>query len=298
MIRMIRQKLFLFFMAFSLIAAPCDRAQAAVRLPHIFGDNMVLQQGMELPVWGWATPGEKVTVEIAGQQQSATAGANGQWRIHLKNLLTGPALEMTIRGENKLVLKNILVGEVWLCSGQSNMVFQLRMATDGQTAQANANHPEMRLFRVKDKFLAKEPQNDCEGEWVVCAPETAAQFSAVGYYFGQALRDHLKTPVGLIQSAVGGTTIQSWMDGKTLLAMPGGEKCLMDREKQYAEIGLSRRQDATGKHEETADFPDGMARQLKLTAKDIKKPAVDAQSATKKACRLRRSGRTRGKSTN
>jgi sialate O-acetylesterase len=190
-----------------LVASPLA---AEVKLPALFSDHMVLQQQADVPVWGWAAPNEKVSVEIAGQRRSATADAAGKWMVRLKDLKPGGPHTLTVQGANKLVVGDVLVGEVWLGSGQSNMAMTVNRAKDFQKEQSAATHPEIRMFTVTSG-PASEPQQDCTGSWAVCSPETVARFSATAYFFGRELHRELKTPVGLINSSVGGTPIESWI---------------------------------------------------------------------------------------
>jgi sialate O-acetylesterase len=190
--------------------------RAEVKLPAIFGDHMVLQQGLKLPVWGTAAPGETVTVAVGTETAKATADANGHWRVDLPPIAGASApLTMTVTGTNKLTFSDVLIGDVWVCSGQSNMGFSLGGGmtfggvNDSATVVAAANDPQLRLFEVA-KADAIDPQSDTKGSWVLCTPETAAPFSAVGYLFGHELRQALNRPIGLIQSAYGGTPAQAW----------------------------------------------------------------------------------------
>jgi len=148
-------------------------ATADVRLPKIFGDHAVLQRGKPIPVWGTADPGEKVTVEWRGQKVSTTADRDGKWRVTLKPMPAGGPYEMVIKGKNAVVLKDILVGDVWVCSGQSNMEWPLFLARNGEQEVASANYPQIRLFIVP-KAIADQPQEDLpSGEWRGCTPESA-----------------------------------------------------------------------------------------------------------------------------
>ncbi len=183
--------------------------QGEVSLPAIIGDSMVLQRDIAAPIWGWADPGEEVTVTIAGQEHTVLADADGKWMVRLDSLPAGGPMEMTISGKNTLRLENILVGEVWLCSGQSNMAWPVRMAGNAEEEIARANHPRIRLFTVK-RAIARQPKRDSRGAWEVCSPETVAKFSAVGYYFGRDIQGALDVPVGLINSSVGGTCVEAW----------------------------------------------------------------------------------------
>ena len=185
-------------------------SRADVKLPAIFGDHMVLQQGSSLPVWGWADAGEKVTVSAVGQRVSTTAGADGKWMVKLDPIqASAKPIELTVSGKNAVTFKDVLVGEVWVCSGQSNMVWPLNATFTAKTEGPRANHPQLRLFKVGHK-VAFEPQADCEGKWELCTPESASQFSGVGYYFGRELHQKLGIPVGMIGSYCSATPAQSW----------------------------------------------------------------------------------------
>lgn len=184
--------------------------RAEVRLPSIFGDHMVLQQGHTVPVWGWAEPGEDITVTFQTLRARTTATPEGTWRVDLPALPYGdePA-ELTVQGKNRVRFTDVLVGDVWVCSGQSNMEWPLWDTTGGRSEVAKAHYPAMRLFRVAHK-TSLEPVSDCEGTWVVCTPESSGGFSAVGYYFGRDLHRHTGRPLGLIGSHWGGSFIQAW----------------------------------------------------------------------------------------
>ena len=198
-----------------------DVAQAAVAPHSLFADGAVLQQGIAVPVWGTANDGEKVTVKFQGQQVSTTA-KDGHWLIKLKPLKPGGPFTMTIAGENTVEVKDLLVGEVWLCSGQSNMEFQLMGAENAKEAIAAAADPMLRLCTVKTT-RGDTPQKDVSLIWRSLdknGPSFANNFSAVGYFFGRDLRKALKVPVGLIHASVGATAIGWWTDKPTLEALP------------------------------------------------------------------------------
>ena len=185
--------------------------QADVKLPSIFGNSMVLQRDLPVPVWGWAEPGEKVTVSLAGQSKDTVADAKGQWRVALDPLKTNAeGQSLKIAGNNTIELGDVLVGEVWICSGQSNMEFGLGGAVNGKEEVAAANHPQIRLFQVQGKLTAALPQEECPGKWAVCQPNTVGGFSAVGYFFGRRLQQELGVPIGLVNSSWGGTRIEPW----------------------------------------------------------------------------------------
>ncbi|HDZ68980.1 MAG TPA: sialate O-acetylesterase, partial [Phycisphaerales bacterium] len=193
---------------------------ADVRLPAVISDNMVLQQGGTVPIWGWAEPGEKVKVSGSWQNREwqTTADKNGKWMVKIQTPKAGGPYELTIKGKNEITLDNVLVGEVWVCSGQSNMQFILRSTRDKKEIKA-ADYPEIRLFTVK-QAIADEPQDDCEGRWLVCNPQTAAHFSAVAYFFGQQLHKELNVPVGLIHTSWGGSPAEAWTKKSVLESDP------------------------------------------------------------------------------
>jgi sialate O-acetylesterase len=215
--------------------------RADVKPAALFGDHMVLQQGMSVPVWGWADPGEQVTVSIAGQKQSATAGADRKWMVRLTNLrASADPIEMTIAGKNTIRIVDILVGEVWLGSGQSNMDFVVsgdtakypgmaqRFAGIAHEAEeiAAANCPKIREFRVPLK-MSEVPLEDVAGKWQVCTPETVPGFSAIGYLFSRDLQKAINQPIGFITSAFGASCAQAWVS-KEVLDADARLKSIMD----------------------------------------------------------------------
>lgn len=193
-------------------------ASANVKLPSIIGDHMVIQQGMPAPIWGKADPGEKVTVTFAGQTKETVADTNGHWMVRLKALKATKnqvGQTMVITGKNTITLKDVLIGETWICSGQSNMQFQLSGSINSRDEIASANFPMIRLFTVPNQ-TSDSPLDDCPGQWVVCSPATASGFSAVGFFFGRHLFQTLKQPVGLINTSWGGTIAETWVSGEAL----------------------------------------------------------------------------------
>ena len=198
--------------------------RADVKLPAILSDHMVLQQDVPCPIWGWADAGEKVTVTLGGQTKTATADANGDWRVALDAMKAGGPLELTVKGKNAITVSDVLVGEAWLCSGQSNMAMSVGGADNAQQEIAEADYPQIRHFRVA-RASAKAPAADCKGAWVVCSPKTVKGFTATGYFFGRDLHQHLRVPVGLINASVGGTPIENWTPA-SVLGNPAFEKAL------------------------------------------------------------------------
>ncbi len=216
-----------FLAAMSMLSAGLV-AHADLRLPALFSDHMVLQADRPLPVWGWAAPGAPVTVTIADQVRETRADPDGRWRVFLEPLPTGNALQMTVDMEiQRLTVEDIRVGEVWLCAGQSNMAMSLAGVRDAQREIASATFPEIRLFSIPTRPAAA-PQDDVEGQWVICTPGEARRFSAVAYLFGRELHQRLDTPVGLIVAAEGGTLIEAWLSFEALDSLEAFQP-VMDR---------------------------------------------------------------------
>ena len=188
-----------------------------VHLPSIFGSHMVLQQKQANRVWGWADAGDQITVSMAGQSKSTTADDNGRWQVTLDPLSAGGPHRMVVKGHNELVFDNVMVGEVWICSGQSNMAWPVQAANDSDLETLTADFPNIRLISVP-QVGTDEPQDDFKGQWQVCTPQTAAQFSAVGYFFGRQLHQTLNVPIGLIDNAWGGSAAEAWVNRDTLEA--------------------------------------------------------------------------------
>lgn len=195
---------------------------AAVTLPALFADGMVLQRDKPVAVWGKADPAERVTVAIAGQQRVATADANGRWRVTLEPIVATPApLELRIvsnSGEPRTI-RDVLLGEVWICSGQSNMEFPVRNSATSREAAAAPPNPKLRLFRV-DKQALDVPRDDCVGQWQTADAQTIAPFSAVGFAFAARLQQELGVPVGIIQASWGGTPAEAWTSRAAIESTP------------------------------------------------------------------------------
>ncbi|TYA74641.1 sialate O-acetylesterase [Seonamhaeicola marinus] len=193
---------------------------AQLRLPNIFADHMVLQQKQVNPVWGKASKGEEIKVSIHDQTHHTTADKNGNWKVKLSPINAGGPFTLSIEGNTKIEFKDVLVGEVWVCSGQSNMAMKLEggpgQHIEGSTdAILNSSNSKIRLFTVP-KTVSNIPLENCGGSWEISKPSTAAKFSAVGYFFGKRLYESLDIPIGLISTNVGGTPAQAWTPNKTL----------------------------------------------------------------------------------
>jgi sialate O-acetylesterase len=193
----------------SLVAAtrPCV---ADVHLPHIFGNQMVLQRDLPVRVWGTADPGEKVSVSVGKNQSSATADAHGKWHVELPAMAASEKpVAVKVSGKNTIDFHDVLVGEVWVCSGQSNMQMTVQSAANATKEIAESTQRQIRLFTVP-RLAAEHPVDDVNAFWNECTPYSAPSFSAVAYYFGRYLHEQLGVPIGLIDSSWGGTRIEPW----------------------------------------------------------------------------------------
>lgn len=215
-----------------LFTATPSLIYADVKTPAIFGSHMVLQQGQKNRVWGWAGEAEEITVTIADQTHSTKAGEQGYWQVELNPLSVGEALTLTIKGKNTLTYEDVLVGEVWICSGQSNMAWNVNQANDADLEKQTANYPKIRLISVP-QVGTQEPQSDFKGQWSVCSPETVGDFSAVGYFYGRQLHQTLNVPIGLIDNAWGGSACEAWIR-KDILAADAKYKPLLESWDQRA----------------------------------------------------------------
>jgi sialate O-acetylesterase len=187
-------------------------ASADVKLPSIFNSSMVLQQELSVPVWGKADPGEKVTVSFDGQTKTTEADKDGRWQVKLDKLkANSKGQTLSVSGKNKIELSDVLIGEVWICSGQSNMEWALRSSLNAKEEVAAADHPQIRLFNVPGHTTSATPKDEGPGNWQICKPNSASGFSAVGYFFGRRLQKELKVPIGLVGSNWGGTRIEPWV---------------------------------------------------------------------------------------
>jgi sialate O-acetylesterase len=211
--------------ALTCVAVP---ARADVSLNNMFGDHMVLQQGIPNKVWGRADPGESVTVSLGSQTQATTAGPDGSWHVMLDPVKEyGGPHTLTIKGKNTVTFTDVLIGEVWVCSGQSNMQWSVNQSNDPDLEKAAARFPNIRLITVP-QVGTQEPQRNFNGQWTVCSPETVGNFSAVGYFFGRQLHQTLGVPVGLINNAWGGSAAEAWVK-REKIAAHGKLKAIHDR---------------------------------------------------------------------
>lgn len=213
-------------------------ARADVSLPSIFGSHMVLQRDQKDRVWGWAEPGEEVTVKIADQSKTATAGDDGAWSVTLDPLPAGGPHTMTVSGKNTVTFDDVLVGEVWICSGQSNMQWPLALTNDADLESLTAKFPNLRLITVPN-VGTQEPQKDFKGQWQPCTPETVKGFSGIGYLFGRTLHQALGVPVGLINDAWGGSAAEAWVRRDLLEKDPKYKDLLAawaEREQRYEAV--------------------------------------------------------------
>ncbi len=191
-----------------LFLLPCP-IFADVSLPAIFSDNMVLQRQIAISVWGNASANEEITIELDTQRVTITADAGGTWQIHLSPMSAGGPYQLTVRGKNVITFNNVMVGEVWVCSGQSNMAWTVRRSQNAEDEIKAADFPNIRLFTVK-RSAAQRPAQDVEGTWSVCDTGSVGNFSAVAYYFGRRLYKTQNVPIGLINTSWGGTPAEAW----------------------------------------------------------------------------------------
>lgn len=217
-------------------------AQGAVSLPYVFTHHMVLQRDMPAPVWGKAAPGEQVTVSFAEQQHETVADDAGRWRVTLKPLSLGEPRQLVVAGsetKEPVTVRDVLVGDVWICSGQSNMQWRLSQTRDSQLEAMAADRPEIRLLQI-DQLGSPKPLDDIDQAWQVCSRKTAPSFSAVGYHFGTQLQETLNVPVGLIRNAWGGSACEAWTT-----------RDFLESDDQYAEL-LQRWKVVEDKNDEPA----------------------------------------------
>jgi sialate O-acetylesterase len=200
----------------------CQTAFCNVRLPRLVSDNMVLQRDTDVKIWGWADKGENITVTFNGKTYTTTADKDGKWMLSLSPSKAGGPYNMEIKAENEIILKNILIGDVWLCSGQSNMELDMETLKDKYPNEiANSDYSSIRQFEVPDKYYFDAPRDDVEsGSWQPANPRTVLKFTAVGYFFAKELNKKYHVPIGLINASLGGSPAQSWMSEDALKPFP------------------------------------------------------------------------------
>lgn len=218
MIQIKKRPVFIFLAALLLASMS---ATATVKLPRILSSHMVVQRNKPFRVWGWADKGERVTVEWMGRKVKTSADKTGAWQVELPAAPAGGPYSLVVEGKNRIVLDDLLLGDVYICSGQSNMEWNMRVINDSEKEISNAAHPGIRLFTVT-KALALEPAADVAGgEWLTCTPEHVADFSAVAYFFGRKLASDEKIPIGLVSTNWGGTNVQTWMSWDLISKLEG-----------------------------------------------------------------------------
>ncbi|MEZ0256614.1 MAG: alpha/beta hydrolase fold domain-containing protein [Chthoniobacter sp.] len=238
-----------------ILLALAAASNAAVSLPSVISDHMVLQAGTPAAIWGWAAPGESVAISIAGQTQKTVADKDGKWSVRLEKLAASSEPQtLTVQGENKLTVHDVLVGEVWLASGQSNMEMQIKGKMHGAVDHADeeiaaADHPTIRMFFHRETYSiydaavpSSELEKDRAGEWHVCSPQTLADFSALGYFFASDLQKEVKAPIGIINSSVGGTPIEAWTSLEAQRAEPAVQPVLDDWKKTLTDYDAAQAQ--------------------------------------------------------
>jgi sialate O-acetylesterase len=215
-------------------------SRAELKLHALFSDGMVLQSDFACPIWGSVEPGEEISVSIAGQKKTAKAGAGGTWSLRLDPVKAGGPHELVVAGRNSITVRDVYVGEVWICSGQSNMEWVVGGSNNAAEEKAAAKFPKIRHFLVPKRQEAA-PVRDVVGSWKVCSPETVGGFTAVGYFFGRELHQKLDVPIGLIHTSWGGTKAEVWTSKRTFDATdalkPAVErlsKAMADYEKKMA----------------------------------------------------------------
>jgi len=205
-------------LALVLFVVALSNALAADQNPFVhplFSDHMVLQRRVQAPIWGWAEPGEQIVVSLAHQMALAKADASGRWEVKLGPFNPGGPHELKISGQETVVFKDVMIGDVWLCSGQSNMEWPVRASNNPDTEIAAAKYPNIRLYTVP-KLVSPSPVSTIAANWEVCSPASIADFSAVGYFFGRELHQELNVPIGLIDSSWGGTIAEAWTSAGAL----------------------------------------------------------------------------------
>ena len=208
-----------------LNAQQTEKKQKLPFVHPLFSDHMVLQRDKPVNVWGWASPGSIVSVEIADDSISAKSNGTGKWTASIGPMSAGGPHKMKVSGPETVEFSDVMVGDVWICSGQSNMEWSVRNSNNPEKEIADANHPQLRLFKVPRK-ISMTPQKTVDASWQVCSPETVPNFTAVGYFFGRDLQKEISVPVGLVQTAWGGTLAEAWTSAGALKTMGDFDQAL------------------------------------------------------------------------
>jgi sialate O-acetylesterase len=234
---------------------------ADIRLPRMFSNNMILQQQTSNAVWGWADASEKITVKASwGAEESTKAGADGKWEVFLETPSHGTGHSLTITGKKTIKIQNVAIGEVWLCAGQSNMGWALKQTFGGEEEAASANAPDFRIFKSQREHWHEplEESRDRLKQWKPCNPESAAETSAVSYYFGKKLHKELGIPVGIMQQAFAGTPIEGWMPWDVQKNNPRSQLHKQDLdetvERQVSKMGLTKEKALVNFENELAEY--------------------------------------------
>lgn len=211
------------FVVIAVLSFSSFELRADVRMPTIFGNHMVLQRDIKIPVWGWAESGEDVTVTLGDRSVKTKADANGNWRVDLEKASAKSEPQvLTVTGKNTLKFEDVLVGDVWICSGQSNMAMHVANCINSEAEVKSADLPQIRHFKVRNTMLPAAA-SDVNGNWEVASSATVSGWTAVGYFFGRELHKHLKIPIGLINTSWGGTRVEAWISREVLATLPGTE---------------------------------------------------------------------------
>ena len=228
-------------LALALLAAG---AQAEVRLANVFGSHMVLQRQQPIRVWGWAKPGESVRVEIHGQGAATTADAQGRWSLRLKAEPAGGPYQLTVQGENRLTLDDVLLGDVWLASGQSNMEWSVGQSADAENEVARSDFPKIRHIKVPKAVAFQSASDIGASQWSVAGPAHTAEFSAAGYFFARRLHQETGVPIGIVNASWGGTNVETWISAKALSTQSDFAMGEMPADAQAARQRYGRRMEA------------------------------------------------------
>jgi sialate O-acetylesterase len=245
---------------------------ADVRLPSIISDNMVLQRDIPFKIWGWANAGEKVVVDFNGQKLNSKTGPDGKWKVQFTPMKPGGPYSMKISGKNEITLKNILIGDVWVCGGQSNMEWSLANTSKWKAEADSANLQNLRLITITKK-ISNKPADDAEStQWLVCNTQNAGMFSAIGYYFGKFMQQHLNIPVGLINSNWGGTDIETWISMETMYSDKDYKNAIEQMKGKDFEALTKEAETKTKKWQDTVyNFDPGMKEKWYLPETDLTK---------------------------